>query len=182
VSLATLPDDDAPIATSAPHLWEQHGCPKKAHERFDYSSYDDRPRVFIGPMADASGHRALLQETTRATIAARRPDWRVEITEKASTEVTGFYLEGTVEDLDTNAVPNARSTIHCGVTFWLATDAGKRFAVTSGSAHVLTSRDQSDVALSRDACVQSVVEDLVENKLIEAIEHPSMTDLESTYR
>src|SRR5438477_6834234 len=132
ISLATLPDAERPAPTRT-RLWEQRGCPKlmPAHQI-------EQPRIFVGPMSDSGTHRALLQETTRATIAARRPGWHVEITDKASTEVDGFYLEGTVEDLDTNTTPRARSTVHCGVTFWLATAGAKKFAVTSGAAHVLT--------------------------------------------
>jgi len=166
ISLATLPAP-APARIATP-IWQHHGCAARP-------TVDSRPVVFVGPMLDGGTHRAVLQETTRSTLATHRPGWRVEVTDQPATDVPGFYLEGSVEDLDTNQ-HHQRSTISCKVTFWLASHGGKRFAVTTGSASVLTSADRRDVALSREACVQAVVEDLVERKLIEAIEHPSLDD------
>ncbi len=169
VSLATLPAAPAPTTHHVPTpIWVHHGCHQA---KTPTDTAPDGPRVFVGPMIDSGAQRAILQETTRKTIASYRPAWRVEVTNAPATEVPGFYLEGTVEDLETSRVKTRpRSNISCEVTFWLASDHGQRFAIGTGTASVLTSRDHRDIALSRDACVQAVVEDLVEHRLIPAIE------------
>ena len=173
ISLATLPDDDvtdAPIRSSVPPIWNHQGCrPARAAT--------PQPTVFVGPMTDSGAHRTVLQETTRATIATHRPSWNVQITDAPLTITSpgGFYIEGTVEDLDTQRQAT-RSTISCKVTFWIAAKGGKRFSVASGSASVRTSPNHRDVELSREACVESVVEDIVERQLIRSIEHPTLDD------
>jgi hypothetical protein len=171
VSLATLPGDDP--APAPPKIWNQRGChtTKRA---------EPPPTIFIGPMTDGGVHRAILQETTRATLATHRPGWNVELTDQPPTIAAkadrGFYLEGTVEDLDTFELQKT-AMIRCNVTFWLATNGGKQIAVTTGKASVRTTSDRDDIELSRQACVRSVVEDLIENKLVEVIEHPSLEPL-----
>jgi len=168
VSLATLPADPAPAV--APKIWNQRGC-------HAIKTAEALPVIYIGPMTDGGSQRAILQETTRATLAKHRAVWDIRVTDQpltiAAEAKRGFYLEGTVEDLDTSELAKS-STIRCNVTFWLATNRGNQIAVTSGSARVLTSRDRHDIELSRQACVEAVVEDLVENKLLEAIEHPAL--------
>ncbi len=161
-SLATLCSGDHAVASSGP-VWKQGGCRKLA-------SADDRRVLSVGPMLDAGSYRDIMRETVRAELAERSP-WRIELTEAPT---GGFYVDGTVDEMKVEHDGNT-TRVYCELKLWVRSAAGVAkppstidhpISLLSGSAAVDTTRGSRDIALSRQACVSTVAEELVERLLV----------------
>jgi len=87
----------------------------------------------------------------------------------AAKAVTGFYVDGTVNEL-TVKTKGAASTISCKINMLIATYPEKSiFGMLTGTATVSGSSDERDIALAKQDCVAAVVEDLVSSKVVPTI-------------
>jgi hypothetical protein len=153
VSLATLPTDrdPAPDQPQPRAIWKQPGCKPKV---------DTRKVVSVGPMLEAGSYRDVMRETVRAELVKSSP-WRIELTD---TPHGGFYVDGTVDEMTVSRVGNV-TRVRCDLKLWVrASDSP--ISLLSGSASVDTTRGQRDIALSRQACVTTVAEELVERLMV----------------
>lgn len=163
VSLATL----SPHGDAAPSLSERlgpdrdfsHGCRKRATQ-------DTRKVLSVGPMLEAGSYRDIMRETVRAELVKDSP-WRIELTEAPS---GGFYVDGTVDEMKVEHHDGKSSRVYCELKLWVRSApegrANPPISLLSGSAAVDTTRGPRDIALSRQACVSTVAEELVERLLV----------------
>jgi hypothetical protein len=156
VSLATLcPGRAAVIHHEREAItWNQGAC-KQARPAADH-----RKVLSVGPMLEAGSYRDVMRETVRAELAESSP-WRIELTEAPS---GGFFVDGTVDEMTVKHVGNT-TRVYCELKLWVRT-ADQPISLLSGSANVDTSRNGRDIALSRQACVTTVAEDLVQRLLV----------------
>jgi len=153
-SLATLCPGHAVAEHPKPAIWQTHGCKKLR------SDVDTRKVLSIGPMLEAGSYRDIMRETVQGELATHSP-WRIELTDAPS---GGFYVDGTVDEM---LIKREGSTtrVYCELKLWVR--AGDQpISILSGSANVDTTHGPRDVALSRQACVTTVAEELVERLLV----------------
>ncbi len=161
-SLATLCTGDhaaAPSVSLRERLGDgprdySHGCKKLR------ASADDRRVLSIGPMLEAGSYRDVMRETVRAELTKSAP-WRIELTEAPS---GGFYVDGTVDEMKVEH-DGKTTRVYCELKLWVRS-ANRPISLLSGSAAVDTTRGPRDIALSRQACVNTVAEGLVERLLV----------------
>lgn len=155
VSLATLCPGDHAIVESQPVVWKQGAC-KKTQDR----SHDHRKVLSVGPMLEAGSYRDIMRETVRAELVESSP-WRIELTDAPS---GGFFVDGTVDEMTVKHAGNT-TRVYCELKLWVRS-ADQPISLLSGSANVDTSRNGRDIALSRQACVTTVAEELVQRLLV----------------
>lgn len=153
VSLATF-SPDRPVPESRPQVWKSHGCKKLRGDT------DTRKVLSVGPMIEAGSYRDIMRETVRAELAKSSP-WRIELTDAPS---GGFYVDGTVDEMTVKRDGN-KTRVYCELKLWVRS-VDQPISILSGSANVDTSHGQRDIALSRQACVSTVAEELVERLLV----------------
>lgn len=151
-SLATLCSGDHAAAPPAP-VWKQGGCKKLA-------TADDRRVLSVGPMLEAGSYREIMRDTVRTELTKSSP-WRIELTDAPS---GGFYVDGTVDEMKVQH-DGKTTRVYCELKLWVRT-ANQPISLLSGSAAVDTTRGPRDIALSRQACVSTVAEELVERLLV----------------
>jgi hypothetical protein len=149
VSLATLERASPPRQTHG--MWKHHGCKSRA-------TIESRPRLQIGPMAEAGTYRDIMRETVKTTLA-KTNNWSLELVETPPAH--GYFVDGTVDEFRVNRVGEA-SYVECELKLWVRSSGKVVSNLVSGGARVETSHGQRDIALSRQACVTTVAEELVE--------------------
>ncbi len=155
VSLVTLcPDPTPPTPTRNPAVWKTHGCKKLRGDT------DSRKVLAVGPMVEAGSYRDVLRDTVRAELTKNSP-WRIELTDAPS---GGFFVDGTVDEMTVKRDGNT-TRVYCELKLWVRS-ANQPISILSGSANVDTTHGQRDIALSRQACVTTVAESLVERMLV----------------
>ena len=81
----------------------------------------------------------------------------------------GFYVDGTVDEMKVQHDGNT-TRVYCELKLWVRGAPEGRgnqpIGLLSGSAAVDTTRGPRDIALSRQACVSTVAEELVERLLV----------------
>lgn len=152
-SLATLCTGN-PHADAQPAVWKQGACKKK------HATADDRRVLSVGPMLEAGSYREIMRDTVRTELTKSSP-WRIELTDAPS---GGFYVDGTVDEMKVQHDGNT-TRVYCELKLWVRT-ADQPISLLSGSAAVDTTRGPRDIALSRQACVSTVAEELVERLLV----------------
>ncbi len=130
-----------------------HGCKKRVVEQ------DNRRVLSVGPMLEAGSYRDVMRETVRTELTSRSP-WRIELTEAPS---GGFFVDGTVDEMRVKREGDI-TRVYCELKLWVRTGETP-ISLLSGSASVDTTHGQRDVALSRQACVPTVAEELVQRLL-----------------
>lgn len=156
ISLLTLPTDRE-IDPKHP-IWKQGVCKKKPAK---VAAPDTRKVLAIGPMIEAGSYRDIMRDTVRAELVKSTP-WRIELTE---TPAGGFFVDGTVDEMKVERIGQV-SRVYCELKLWVRAGDRQPWAVLSGAAKVETTKGQRDVALSRQACVSTVAEELVERLLV----------------
>lgn len=156
VSLATLCTGGVAPSQDSVHTPRDfsHGCKKKVERT------DERKVLSVGPMLEAGSYRDIMRETVRAELVKDSP-WRIELTEAPS---GGFYVDGTVDEMKVEH-DGKSSRVYCELKLWVRS-ADQPISLLSGSAAVDTTRGPRDIALSRQACVTTVAEELVERLLV----------------
>jgi hypothetical protein len=135
-------------------VWKQGACKKKL------ASADDRRVLAVGPMLEAGSYREIMRDTVRTELTKSSP-WRIELTDAPS---GGFYVDGTVDEMKVEH-DGKTTRVYCELKLWVRS-ANKPISLLSGSAAVDTTRGPRDIALSRQACVSTVAEELVERLLV----------------
>jgi hypothetical protein len=154
VSLLTLPTGPAVSAQHQSPVWKTKGCKQLK------AQHDPRKVLSVGPMVEAGSYRDVMRDTVRAELVRTSP-WRIELTETPS---GGFYIDGTVDEMKVERVGDV-SRVNCELKLWVRA-SDRPFSVLSGAATVDTTKGQRDIALSRQACVTTVAEELVERLLV----------------
>jgi hypothetical protein len=152
-SLATFAPD-RPTPEQRQQVWKSHAC-KKAR-----GDADTRKVLAVGPMIEAGSYRDIMRETVSAELATHSP-WRIELTDAPS---GGFYVDGTVDEMRIKREGDT-TRVYCELKLWVRA-ADQPISILSGSANVDTTHGQRDIALSRQACVSTVAEELVERLLV----------------
>jgi hypothetical protein len=160
VSLATLPPSPPP--TGPAPIWEHHGCTPKRSTQLDSS----RPRLMIGPMAEAGTYRDVMRDAVKATLE-KTHNWSLEVVD--APPANGYFIDGTVDEFKVSRVGDV-SYVECELKLWVRSSGTVVSKLISGSARVKTTQAQRDVALSRQACVTTVAEDLVERLFAARVE------------
>ncbi|MBA2542498.1 MAG: hypothetical protein H0V17_22845 [Deltaproteobacteria bacterium] len=153
ISFARLPTDLDPVA---PPQRAIRGC----KPRVEVPVVDTRKLVAVGPMLEAGSYRDVMRETVRAELVKSSP-WRIELTD---TPNGGFYVDGTVDEMTVSHVGNV-TRVRCELKLWVRSSTTP-ISLLSGSASVDTTKGQRDIALSRQACVATVAEELVERLMV----------------
>ncbi len=170
-SLATLCTGDHAdhVATQPTPVWKQGGC-KKLATADDLDRASNRRVLSIGPMLEAGSYRDVMREAVRTELTKSSP-WRIELTDAPS---GGFYVDGTVDEMKVEH-DGKTTRVYCELKIWVRNGAAKPesrspidrpISLLSGSAAVDTTRGPRDIALSRQACVTTVAEELVERLLV----------------
>jgi hypothetical protein len=156
VSLATCPDRTSPsddLGLRGHQLRDySHGCKQRN---------DHRRVLSVGPMLEAGSYRDIMRDTVRNELSTRSP-WRIELTDAPS---GGFYVDGTVDEMSVYKRDGNAARIYCELKLWVRS-ADRPITLLSGSANVDTTHGARDIALSRQACVNTVAEELVQRLLV----------------
>jgi hypothetical protein len=165
VSLATLGSSDpAPHHPRGFH-GKYRGCKAKAAKPTKQKTYH-HPRLMIGPMTDAGTYRDVMRDTVKASLE-KTNHWSLELVD--APPATGYFLDGTVDEFKVERVGDA-SYVTCELQLWVRAPSKVVSNLVSGTARVKTTLAQRDVALSRQACVTTVAEELVERLFAERVE------------
>ena len=154
VSLATLPESRSVGIEPPPRAMKQRGCKPKVE------AIDTRKILAVGPMLEAGSYRDVMRETVRAELVKSSP-WRIELT---ATPNGGFFVDGTVDEMTVSHVGDV-TRVRCELKLWVRS-SDTPISLLSGSASVDTTKGQRDIALSRQACVATVAEELVERLMV----------------
>ena len=116
-------------------------------------------------MPEPGSYREIMRDTVRTELTRSSP-WRIELTDAPS---GGFYVDGTVDEMKVQHDGNT-TRVYCELKLWVRSAPEGRdnqpISLLSGSAAVDTTRGPRDIALSRQACVSTVAEELVERLLV----------------
>lgn len=152
VSIATT-SAEAPAESRAP-VWSKNYACKQAR------TADPRKVLSVGPMLEAGSYRDIMRDTIHAELTRKSP-WRIELTEAPS---GGFFVDGTVDEMKVEPTADGTSRVYCELKLWVRS-ADRPISLISGAAKVDTTRGARDIALSRQACVTTVAEELVARML-----------------
>jgi hypothetical protein len=139
--------------------------------------------VNVGPLSAKTGspndpkYRAAMEKTAKSTFAKSQSSWtqtwagngvptKAQLQQK---KFAGFYIDGTLGTLTVTKSGNT-ATISCKVSMLLADFPDKALiGMPSGSANVQGGASQRDIDLSINDCVEGVIENIVNQKIIPAI-------------
>jgi hypothetical protein len=139
--------------------------------------------VNIGPMSSKTGGtndpklKALMNKVAQQAMTKAAPAMLLawpgggtpSKTVLASKKVAGFYVDGTLNQLQVKA-SGGGATISCKVSMLLADFPDKNmFGFLNGGASVTAGSSQSDQDMASQDCVQAVIENLIANKIIPTI-------------
>jgi hypothetical protein len=139
--------------------------------------------VNIGPMSSKTGSgddpklRDLMRKTASKTMGKVAGDmaitWPGGDPKKADLDkkgVSGFYVDGTLNELAVKQASASSATVSCKISMLLASFPDKSvFGFLNGGASVQSSGRTTDLALAREDCVSAVVEDLIAKKIVPTI-------------
>jgi hypothetical protein len=139
--------------------------------------------VNIGPMSSKTGStddpklRDLMRKTASKTMGKVAGDmatsWPGGDPKKADLDkkgVSGFYVDGTLNDLTVKQASASSATVSCKISMLLASFPDKSvFGFLNGGASVQSSGKATDLSLAREDCVSAVVEDLIAKKIVPTI-------------
>jgi hypothetical protein len=107
-----------------------------------------------------------MRDAVKATLA-KTNRWSLEVVE--TPPATGYFIDGTVDEFKVDRIGDA-SYVTCELKLWVRSSGTVVSNLVSGGARVETTRAQRDVALSRQACVTTVAEELVDRLFAERVE------------
>jgi hypothetical protein len=136
--------------------------------------------VNVGPMSVSAKSVSHVDARLRKQLSGLMHDTAKKVLGKVNgvttqssngkTPSSGFYVDGSLVTLTTQ-LTGARTTVGCKVSLLIATFPKKSiFATLDGNAKVIAGSRPKDIEYATQDCVAAVVENLVKNRAVKAIQ------------